>query len=723
MEKRPFLCVGLAAFFAALFCSFLTPERMLILIGATGALLFLAIVFLKDARGKVTRWMCLSALLMASFFLAKELTVVYPQLALDGQTVTVTARLEELSSDGTVCTVKAEGGDLDNGMRLLLLAGDEPIIARRGDLVEGELRLAAAFDRADLEEARYQRANGIYLLAWPTSSLDVIDGQDSLSRFDALIYSLRDGIKETMYRFLPEREAGLCVSVLIGDREGLSAEIEGAFRANGVYHLLAVSGMHLTVIVGALWWMLGLFDCRRGVKTLSCMTAVVLFAAVCGFTASVVRAAVMTLIVLSSGLFRRAADGLNSIGFAAFAMLVFDPFCVFDLGWQLSFAATFGMFSWLPVWQREVTKRVTDACPRIRVLTAPVLTAVGVSIAAAAMTMPLTALYFGEVSTVFLIGNLGCVTPVSALLLICLSGIVLSNIPFLCTLVFRLADNLCDWVCFFTEWLSSWPFAEAVTEQPFLVLWLFALVILLSVGYVLLGMHGVRRVTALLLCVLFTVVTIANLLFGAAINVTPLGDEELMLLVTTADSTGVIMSGGTTAAEATQSGLLSRGIRQLDWLVWMTPPAADHINGAVLTVPSMLLCIAGDVAKYESFPVCGTVECLDSGDYVKFSDKGQLTRVGDRYYLQFGQTAMDICPFGTSSSGVTEGCDDPQLMILCSKVPDDFNGAVPLLICCDRRAVGDIMDDLPYGCEAYFAALGDVPTIISRGRGDILLRD
>lgn len=723
MEKRPFLCIGLAAFFAALCCSFVTVEGTLIVLCVLAALLFFAGVFFKGAPRKVTRWMCVSALLIASLFLIKELIVVCPRLALDGQTATVTARIEQLSSDGKSCTVKVEDGELDSDIRLLLFAGDEPIDAQNGDLVTGELRLAAAYDRTDLEEARHQRANGIYLLAWPTSSLTVADGQDSLSRFDAFIYSLRDGIKVIAYHFLPEDAAGLCVSVLIGDKSGLSAEIEAAFRASGVYHLLAVSGMHLSVIVGALWWILGLLDCRRSVKTFTCMAAVVLFSAVCGFTASVVRAAVMTLIVLSSGLFRRAADRLNSVGFAAFAMLLVDPFCVFDIGWQLSFAATFGMFSWLPVWQREVTARVADACPTLRVVTAPVLTAVGVSIAASAMTIPLTALYFREISTVFLLGNLGCVTPVSVLLLICFVAMILSRIPPLCAVVFRLAEWLCDWVCFFTEWLSSWPLAVVMTERTFYIIWLFVLIIGLSIGYLLLGMRGVRRVLALLLCVLFSVVTLTNLLFGSAIAVTPMGDEELILLVSTADSTGVIMSGGTMSAEVTQSGLMSRGIKQLDWLVWMPPSDADDINGSLLTVPTKLLCIAGDTAQYNSFPVCDTVEHLPSDEYVKFSERGQLTRVGDRYYLQYGQSVILICPFGGESSGVPEGCDNPQLTILRAAVPEDIDSDAPLLICCDRRASDSVMDELPYGCEAHFAALSDAPTIISCGNGDILLRD
>lgn len=191
-------------------------------------------------------------------------------------------------------------------------------------------------------------------------------------------------------RALPPASAALLGGLLLGDRSGLPPDIDEAFRRAGVYHVLAVSGFNVALLATSVWALCSLARVGRRLAAIIAIVVVIGFALVVGPQPSVLRAAVMAVLVLAAVLLERDPSITNSLALAALAILAVRPGDLFDPGFQLSFAATLGI--------------VIAPLPR-----GVVLGALGASAAAQLAVLPITLVHFNQLSTVGLVANLGVV--------------------------------------------------------------------------------------------------------------------------------------------------------------------------------------------------------------------------------------------------------------------------------------------------------------------------
>src|SRR5262249_51574285 len=174
------------------------------------------------------------------------------------------------------------------------------------------------------------------------------------------------------------------------DRTDLPRDIDDAFRRAGVYHVLAVSGFNVGILAASVW---ALCRCLRLPHHASAVIAIVVvigFALVVGPEPSVLRAVVMAVLILLASLLDREASVTNSLALAALAILAVRPADLFDPGFQLSFAATFGI--------------VAAPLPR-----GVIVGALCVSAAAQLAVLPITLTHFNQLSTIGVVANLGVV--------------------------------------------------------------------------------------------------------------------------------------------------------------------------------------------------------------------------------------------------------------------------------------------------------------------------
>ena len=148
-------------------------------------------------------------------------------------------------------------------------------------------------------------------------------------------------MKNSLYEQLPEREAGLAVGVLLGDKSGISEAIKEDFRTDGVSHLLAVSGLHMAAVCQLLlFFFRKILHFPEKLCFLFSMVGIIAFMAITGFAPSVMRSGIMYLIYLAGLIVSRQADSLNSLGAAVFLMCLVNPYAAADIGLLLSFSAT-----------------------------------------------------------------------------------------------------------------------------------------------------------------------------------------------------------------------------------------------------------------------------------------------------------------------------------------------------------------------------------------------
>ncbi|HET6569851.1 MAG TPA: ComEC/Rec2 family competence protein, partial [Rhodothermales bacterium] len=264
---------------------------------------------------------------------------------------------------------------------------------REGTVVRLRGRLSAVASRrnpADFDYRRYLFLKGI------TRRLSVSDSADvEILRTDrgwpsGLTDRIRAYVDTRVAAHVPGRRARTLVgALLMGDRSGIDEDVRTDFRRTGLTHLLAVSGLHMMLVGLVLYGLLGPVLTRLGlawrpreVVRFSVTTLVLAaYAILTGASPSAMRAAVMAVVLLGGNLLQRTSHPLNSLGVAALVLFGLNPADLFDLGFQLSFAAVAGLVLLHPVFMHPF-----EACGR------PVrraVAALSISLAATLATAPI----------------------------------------------------------------------------------------------------------------------------------------------------------------------------------------------------------------------------------------------------------------------------------------------------------------------------------------------
>jgi competence protein ComEC len=345
------------------------------------------------------------------------------------------------------------------GARLTLL-GEAPEVAY-GDEVRGTFRLRVprrfgnpgAFDYP-----AYLATQGIFLEGWTREPVETVAAGRG-STILAAIFRMRALLLRRLDAALPAQQAALLKATVLGDRSGLSPEMNQAFLDSGTYHILAISGLNVSLLAGTLF---GLFRLLRASPRLAAAAAailVTLYAALAGASPSVIRAAVMADAYLLAVILDRRGDLVNSLALSALALLWWNPRFLFDVGFQLTYLATLGILVILPHCEAALA-------PLPRALRWPG-ESVAITVAATIMTLPILAVAFNRVAPVGILANLPIVplsglitalgTAACALLLVTPAGLPWLNQAnaWLVDLLFATAG-----------WFAAWPWSAVRVYTP-----------------------------------------------------------------------------------------------------------------------------------------------------------------------------------------------------------------------------------------------------------------
>lgn len=200
---------------------------------------------------------------------------------------------------------------------------------------------------------------------------------------------------------LSREEKSVLATITLGYRKDMDREVRRRFSVTGVAHLLAVSGFHVAVVCGFLsFWFsfLPVNSFYRWLRYLSTLCLLWCFVILTGLAPSAVRAGLMLTLYLTGRVLRRATDGYNTLAAAAFCMLVYDPFYLFDVGFQLSYLAVLFILFLQPRLRNLIVVRNPVVAIPWEWMT--------ISLSAQAGTTLLCLYYFRQFSLVFLCTNL-----------------------------------------------------------------------------------------------------------------------------------------------------------------------------------------------------------------------------------------------------------------------------------------------------------------------------
>ena len=211
----------------------------------------------------------------------------------------------------------------------------------------------------------------------------------------------------------PPIQARLLLGILLGGYSSLPLDVQGAFMRSGTVHILAASGYNCGVIVAIFGWLMWRLTTHRTVKHILLIALVWGFTLVAGAGPSIVRAAIMVTVFLMAYLIWRANDLINVVLFSAMIILAENPLNLFDIGFQLSFAAVLSLIFVLPlidfrlqgwIWRKAWTPRSRRQKWSLWALQL-IAFAILMSIAATAGTWPIIAYYSNYFSTASIPAN------------------------------------------------------------------------------------------------------------------------------------------------------------------------------------------------------------------------------------------------------------------------------------------------------------------------------
>ncbi len=303
---------------------------------------------------------------------------------------TFTARVVEdpdARADRTLVLVRPAG---KRDLVLLQLGAGERIAY--GNLVEVAGRIQEPKVYPDFDYRAYLRMRGAGAVSFRPRTVVLGRGGNPAVR---VLLSVKSWFSEQLRSRIQGPNAELALGILIGARRGLPPELTDAFTRTGTSHITAVSGFNVSLVLAAAL-ALAPFLGRRRANVVGLGT-VAAFTVMAGAGGSVLRAALMGLTLVAAQLFGRPYGALRALCFAAAFMVLWNPLVLrYDVGFQLSATATFGILLFLPL-----LENLTGSWPRLLGATEALLT----TFSALAFSLPLILRYFGTLSFVAPLAN------------------------------------------------------------------------------------------------------------------------------------------------------------------------------------------------------------------------------------------------------------------------------------------------------------------------------
>ncbi|MEM9955113.1 MAG: ComEC/Rec2 family competence protein [Chloroflexota bacterium] len=372
------------------------------------------------------------------------------------------------------------GGESISTSGLVLVNAPRVADVTYGDVIRvtGELRTPAEYDT--FSYADYLARQGVFSIL-DRAIIEVVDTNQANPALRQLL-QWKTVLEQRIADALPDPESALLTGILLGNERGIAPNLSDDFSRVGASHVIAISGFNMAIIAGLVMGILEKpFKDRKWVATIIGIIVLAIYTILVGANAAVVRAAVMSSLLVIAPQLNRRSFVPASLAFVSILMSLFNPLVLWDLSFQLSFFAVLGLALFTEPLERGFDRIIASIIPHpyAKRVSAFLNEPIVVSIAALIMTMPLTILYFGRLSLVSLLVNL-LIVPVQAYILFFGgSALLLSLIsPQLAQLIFWLNMLLLQWTIGVVRFFGNLTFADIEVRLSGELVWGFFAVII-----------------------------------------------------------------------------------------------------------------------------------------------------------------------------------------------------------------------------------------------------
>ena len=723
--KRPMAVTGA--------CAVLSLAAFLLL--GTGIAIVTAIVaavglvlcpLLKNRENRSVVSACLVTVICSFIWLTFYDTVVYkPAESLCGNEVTVEGEViaEPYRAYGQYYTViKTETINEKKQKVKIRLSSNSSQNIEPGDKVTCTLKPYLLTDSSGKN-----KADGIFIGGYMGDSAKIESGDKfSLSR---ITYKVRNYLLSNISYALPGDEGELLKGMLLGNKTGVPEEINESFRHVGLSHLFAVSGLHLSIWVGLFSYIKFKRNSFRVMMRVVSALFILFFMAVTGFTSSVFRAGIMTLVFLAAQGLGRKADGINSLGLAAVILCLINPYSCLELSFLLSFSATLGiLICYTPI--ESLGERLQ--CRLNGIVGKPlkwIITAGAVSLSASIFTFPVSSIVFGEISAVspfanLIVPSLGAVSMISG----GLAAVFPSNpiFFFITKPLFLLCGIINNFIIKFC-WLGGLEFSHFRISGENAAVICAGIMVLLAVTFIFKNYRKVLSL-ALSLCLLFAVCTEISEIFLRAntLEIIVRDSGESPCVVLSDGKSAVIMGSGSSynAETSIDKALSSAG--------------TEKINAIAATKYDNIVSIENIASEYD-IPIVinssmnellrGETDVLNvggDGDSVEFSQKVKAEFYSDFTVITYNDFKALISYDSEGKISSIPGSEKGYNLLICSeKPPADYEnfGFSYIIVTCDEDYFDENKGEIYSinGSKAVTGEMGNI-TVFAQEDGSFRIR-
>jgi competence protein ComEC len=453
---------------------------------------------------------------------------------------------------------------------------DKIVDLKPGDRLEGKFLLRLTTSGGS-KEISYLESSGIYFVAYSRGHTDIFLGSGDELRF--FPQRLRRSVLTRLEEVFPANTAAFAKALLLGDTSGLDYGQDVALRTTGIRHIVATSGLHISILFSLIYLLSGKM---RSITALLGIPVLILFAFMAGLSPSILRATVMQIVMILAMVLRREYDPPSAFALSVIVILLLNPFAVTSASFQLSCGCVLGIFLFVPRLRAYIYKKIQGFTRGARLARA-ILGGISVTISTMAVTAPFSVLYFGNISLIGILTNLLTLWAVSFIFYGIVIALLLSLLwlPLGSALAW-VSSLLIHYVLNVADVLQYAPMAAVYTASPYIAVWLVGCYIAFGVFW-LRGRqhHGIVAASmAVMLVVAVAFSYVEPRLDDYRVTVLDVGQGQCILLQSRGE-TYMIDCGSSSdksTVETAASQLLSQGISQIDGLI-LTHYDRDHTGG------------------------------------------------------------------------------------------------------------------------------------------------
>ena len=368
-----------------------------------------------------------------------------------------------------------------------------------------------------------------------------------------------------IYKFFPDWKAPFTEQILIGTRGELENEITEAFRKSGMSHILAVSGMHMAVIVNLFEKFFGLFPSdknKRNARSGFIIVFIIFYMSLCGFGMSVIRSGFMLIFHYLSKIFFSGSKPVENLGVAIVTILLFDPFAACDSGFLMSVFSCGAIFIFAPPLKAFIVKHLKAEEKSLLNYFAE---AFSVSTVAFLSVLPVSAAVFGKISLASPFSNLFAGFLTQYIIVFGLITVLIGFVPFLSfaaggtAFIVSVFETL---LLMIAKFFAGFSFFYADVSESWFYIWILGSAVLIFVPIIVL--KNLRFLKHSLLAAAFVLVfgiLLEQIFFSGVAEIKISALEHGTALSCSKDENSVLITNGVSGADVYNIDFPSSGFK------------------------------------------------------------------------------------------------------------------------------------------------------------------